>query len=329
MTLIDPRTIDLLRYLLVLRIQHPLVIMPNYPALELAHATSAMIAERLPTTRIKPWRKLLAAWEEANPPDRGAKRGRWILNPPDADWPVELVWLPYQVKQTYGQGETLLCELKLLGRDVSHELFLEMILPVLEEAGIRKDGRWNRPNALWGRYHLSEVYVARGPRWEPVVEDGRIDFAMRPGTRQWAEGLDMGESRARRFSRLKWTTPYVPDQTDTLKQVRGNPNLLARENAPELTDLLTALGRRLDTVAPGWNTASEQEALIQSLLDAAKETTSKTDKINAPPKYYPGMIWGEQSYTPIPPLLIPELELASILHLGHHTHVGCGTFRLY
>lgn len=329
MTLIDPSTIDLLRYLLVLRIQQPLVILPGYPALELAHAASAMIAERLPTTKIKPWRKLLTAWEEANPPEGGAKTARWITNPPEADWPLELVWLPYQVKQTYGQGEILLCELKLLGRDASHELFLEMILPVLEEASIRRDGRWNRPNSLWGRYQLSEVFVARGLRWEPVVADGRIDFSQRPGTRQWAEGLDMGKSRVRRFSRLKWATPYEPDQTDNLKLIPGNPNQRARENAPDLADLIRALGRRLDIVAPGWNNAPEQETLVQSLLEAAGEIACSTEKVNAPPKFHPGMIWGEQGYSSIPPLLIPELELASILHLGRHTQVGCGTFRLH
>lgn len=326
MTLIDPRSIDLLRYLLVMRLDKSLVLMSKYPALEMAHVCSVMIAERLPTSQIKPWRRLLTAWEEANPPEQHKGPGTF-LNPPEADWPLDMAWLPYRIKETYGQGEVLCCELKLFGSSAAHEVFLEMFLPVLEEIGVRADSRWSRPGSLWGRYHLEGVHVARGKQWEPFVENGRIDFSCRPGPRQWTEGLDLGEGATRAYRRLQWRTPYAP-ASPIVPQKNESAGMSARRNAPDLAELVQALSDRLSVVVHGWEDTVEQEELKRHLQEAAAGISCAHDEVHAPPKYWPGQVWGEQAFSAIPPLLVPELELASILHVGRHTHVGCGTFHL-
>ena len=46
------------------------------------------------------------------------------------------------------------------------------------------------------------------------------------------------------------------------------------------------------------------------------------------PRDWPGRWIGSQSFMKISPHLLPYLELASILHIGKHMHLGCGTFAL-
>lgn len=321
--MIDLQTIPLLRYLLLLRVHKPLLVLPPYLALELAYATSVMISERLPSSQLKPWRKLVAAWEQANPVSEDNRRARLIHNPPQSAWPLDLAWLPYRVKQTYGHGEIIPCELKLFGRSASHELFLELILPVLETAGLTPDRRWSRPNSFWGGFHLEAVYVAHGRQWEPVVEDGQVDFSIRPGSRQWCEGLDFTKNKHGTSQCLRWYTPYAHTPVPSIIRKREHLCQIARENAPGMPVLLKALFSRLGVVAP--------EAPVDWLseLDAlAMEVGNKTENVICPPKNWPGTVWGEQVFSPVPDQLVHVLKLASTLHVGCYTHVGCGTFHI-
>ena len=227
------------------------------------------------------------------------------------------------MKQTYGYGEIISCELKLFGRSASHELFLELILPVLEAAGLTPDRRWSRPNSFWGGFHLEGVYVARGRQWEPVVEDGQVDFSVRPGTRQWCDGLDLTILPAGHTHRLRWYTPYA--HTPEPPQFRKREHLcrVAQENAPGMSALVKALAVRLEKVAP-----EISSDWLSDIEDRAMEVGNNTENVSCVPKYWPGTVWGDQELSHVPVQLMAILRLASMLHIGFHAHVGCGTFRL-
>lgn len=355
MPMIDPFCIDLLRYMLVLRMDKSMVVTPPALSVEMSYLLSTMIADRLPTSQIKPWRKLLEAWQQANP-DLTWKQGkRPLLSPPDAQCPIAMTILPHDFKKCYGLNEVLLCELKLFGRDASHELFLELLLPALEQAGICSDSRWRRRNSLWGHCHLDSVWVARGKHWEPLVEEGRIDFSRRPDSRQWARGLELGvHSLGRDPRHLVWFTPLALPHLSPMQRLR-----LPRKYAPDLPTLLQTLADRLECLHPGCtahnpdiqesageeqkaragkedaspalqpNSPATEHARPSSALATAAQTTMDATHVHAPPRSWPGHIWGKQVFSSLPQCLLADLELASILHIGGLTHFGCGTFQLY
>ncbi|MBM4457693.1 MAG: CRISPR system precrRNA processing endoribonuclease RAMP protein Cas6 [Chloroflexi bacterium] len=203
--------IHLIRYLVVWRVNASLVHLPRCLSLPLSHTLGSLIAERLPTQDARPWRKAMAAWGDQDkaaeelakePIATGKKAGKgaarkgakampvepFVKAPPNADWPIQAVLFPLPAKRTYGQGEPIVWELKLLGDDADHGLFLELILPAMEQAATTTDPRWRRPNGLWGRFDIQAVYAARGLHWEPVVSDGRLDLGYRALPAQWAEG---------------------------------------------------------------------------------------------------------------------------------------------
>ncbi len=329
--LINPQSIDILRYLIALRINRPLVMLPSSLTVELSYVLGTLITERLPTGQVKLWRKMQTAWEEANPLEnrrKGTQKSRWPLRTPDLDWPLELAWLPYPLKHSYGREELLLCELKLFGDSASHELFLELILPTLEVAGMQGDSRWKRPYCLWGGFGVQAVYTARGKQWEEVVMDGCLDFNYRPSPNQWAEGLTFGAELGLSATRLDWLFPYQPLE---VKRRFGHPPRregLAKHNAPSLSELLLGLAARLDIVAPGWLKGEERKTVLAHLLTLAESSGMHNEWVEAVPVHSPGIVWGRQEFDPIAPALLPYLELASILHIGGRTQYGCGTFLL-
>jgi hypothetical protein len=68
-----------------------------------------------------------------------------------------------------------------------------------------------------------------------------------------------------------------------------------------------------------------REALMRHDFDALRE---RHDLVR-PGKGWPGQWIGKQTFArSIAPALLPYLDLAAILHVGRHTHYGCGTFRL-
>lgn len=280
--MIDPSCIDLLRYMLVLRMDKSLVVTPPALSVEMSYLLSTMIADRLPTSQIKPWRKLLEAWQQANPDLTRQQGKRSLLSPPDAQCPIAMTILPHDLKKCYGLNEVLLCELKLFGRDASHELFLELLLPVLEQAGICPDSRWRRRNSLWGHCHLDSVWVAQGRHWEPLVEDGRIDFSRRPDSRQWARGLELGmHSLGRDPKHLVWFTPFALPHLSAMQRVR-----LPRKFAPDLSALLQALADRLESLHPGCTAHSPdmQEPTGEEQMAHAGEDDASPPQPNAPVK---------------------------------------------
>ncbi len=318
---------SLLRYLLVWRVNGSLVWLPDCPAVEISRVLGTLIAERLPTRRAAPWRKALAPWDEYE-----ARKGRKPL--PDAPWPLDATIFAYPGKRSYGQGELILWELELLGESADHGHFLELVLPALEEAARTRDRRWHQTNSLWGQFDVHGAYAARGNGWEPFVQAGKLDLQYAPTARQWLDGLPFNAPSDRLFERLTWLTPF--DLTSPGRRRHRGKKIPARE-VPTLGALLEALEARLTALLPGkhntpddlWAALGDQDrAAFQEAVEQAAAIPVRSHKLGRAPKNWPGRWIGHQFFPFVPPALVPYLQVASILHVGQHTHLGCGTFAL-
>jgi hypothetical protein len=325
-------SINLIRYLLVWRVNGSLVWLPRCLSAEVSAVLGAIIAKRLPTSEARYWRKALAPWNEYYD-GKGKRKLREI---PEVSWPIEAILFAYPGKRTYGQGESILWELKLIGESADHGFFLEVILPAMEEAGYTSDPRWNRPNKLWGRFDIHSVYVARGLNWEPLVNDGRLDLRYRASPVQWAEGLTFGpeveeglDPAHAKFSsptRLTWLTPFdleviSPGEGSTSRPHKKKASI----RAPTLQHILEALMSRMSLLR---TLRMEEQSFIQDAMKQADHIPILHRNIKNAPKDWPGRWIGTQIFSHIPSPIIPYLELASILHIGRQTHFGCGTFVL-
>lgn len=321
--------VKLIRYLVVWRVNSPLVRLPHCLSAELSLVLGTTIASRSPTRQGQLWRKALAPWDAYGglafvaQPKKSA--------PPDASWPVEAVLFVYPGKLTLGQGETILWEFKLLGESADHGLFLETFLPAMEEAGSTSKPEWRHLNTLWGHFDVQAVYAARGTTWEPFVRDGRLNLDYHPTPEQWAEGLTFEPPSKRVFDRLVWLTPF--DLTGETR--RGKK--ATRNQAPGLRAILEALIARMSQLLPGrhrqpdeiWAALNaEEQAALREALELAAHIPLHHANLKAPPRGQPGRWIGFQTFPSIPRPLLPYLELASILHIGRETHFGCGTYMI-
>lgn len=313
--------ISLIRYLIVWRVNGLLVWLPPYLPVELSQVLGRLIADRLPTAEAASWRKALAVWE-------GYTEGQYPF--PEAVWPLETVLLAYPGKRTYGQGEVIAWELKLLGPSADHGLFLEVILPAMEEAATTTDPRWHKPNSLWGRFDLYAVYAARGDRWEPLVREGKLDLRCTVTPGQWAERPEPAGSE-RLLDCLTWLTPFDFSPTGGGKRRSKIPT----EEVPTLKTILEGLIQRLALFLPGkhhtaadvWASLNpEERASLQAAVEDADRIPVQHHRIGPAPKGWPGRWLGTERFPFLPSSLLPYLELASILHVGRQTHLGCGTF---
>lgn len=326
------KPIKLIRYLMVWRVTGSLVRLPRCLSAELSLVLGTTIANRLPTREARPWHKALAPWDEYGGLSLVGKKKPTRL--PEASWPIEAVLFVYPGKRTYGQGEPILWELKLLGESADHGLFLEVILPAMEEAGSILDPRWQHQNVLWGRFDIQAVYVARGQQWEPIVRDGRLDLSYQATSVQWAEGLTFEQRSERIFDRLTWITPF------DLTNASGKPSRekkIAPHEVPTLQGILESLIARMSQLLPGrhhapedvWSVLSEEERTsFQAAMEQAARIPVHRHSLKPAPKRGPGRWIGTQTFPSIPHPIIPYLELASILHIGKQTHLGCGTFAI-
>lgn len=330
------RPIRLIRYLLVWRVNSSLVRMPRCPSAELSLVLGSTIADRLPTRQAQPWRKALAPWDECGGLSFvGQKKGP---PPPEASWPVEAVLHAYPGKSTYGPGEVILWELELLGESADHGLFLEVILPAMEDVGSTSKPQWQHHNSLWGHFDIQAIYAARGPHWEPLVRDGRLDLACRVTPVQWVEGMVFGLRLERIFDRLTWLTPF-----DLGLNPKGGGRKKSRkrqkpDRVPTLRDMLESLIARMSVLLPGksrtpadlWDVlGAEEHAAFQAVLEQVSRIPVHHADLKRAPRHWPTSCWmGAQTFPSVPHPAIPYLELASILHVGKHTHLGCGTFTI-
>jgi hypothetical protein len=333
-SIIEP--LHLIRYLLVWKVNRKMVRLPHCLPVDLSRVLGTLIAERLPTREAQPWRKALSKWEgyddapdprsrEGNKPRTGTGMPEPRKNSPvpQAAWPIETVLFVYPGKQIYGQGELIFWELKLAGASADHGLFLEIILPAMEEASTTSDPRWAGPNSLWGGFDIQAIYAARGLRWEPVASDGKLDLRQRVLPNQWAEGLTFTSDSERVFDQLSWPTGF------DLATRHG------AERAPTLPQILEALAARLITFRPGKHLATadvwqslgpDDQAALRGAMEQAAGFPVTRQQIEPVPKGWPGKWGGSQNFLIIPDPIVPYLELASIFHVGRQTHFGCGTF---
>lgn len=337
-TFVQP--ISLLRYLVVWRINGSLVWLPDYLPADISLVLGTLIADRLPTTEALPWRKALAAWESSSGPAGDTRHGLPSPGQQDTAWPLQSVIFVYPGKRSYGLGELLFWELKLLGNSADHGLFLELILPAMEEAATTRDPRWKRPRTLWGRFDIHAIYAARGQHWEPIVQAGQLNLRYTPTHGQWAEGWDFQVDRERVWDRLSWLTPFdltPPTRAKSHHRLRSRKQTIPDSQIPTLPALLDALLDRMRLFLPRKRATIDDvlaslEAADRSAFEATREQVASIPllqhSLQAAPKGWPKGWIGRQQFAVIPPEVIPYLELAAILHIGRHTHFGYGTFTI-
>ncbi|RLT34272.1 MAG: hypothetical protein DWI57_16890 [Chloroflexi bacterium] len=325
--------LNLIRYLIVWRVNDSMVMLPRCLPAALSPVLGALIADRLPTRDAQPWRKALAAWNDESIAD--AQRVIGVERLPKAAWPIESVLFATPGKTAYGEGELVMWELKLLGAQADHALFLEMILPAMEEAAVTSDARWKQTHSIWGRFDIHSILVARGPVWEPIVSDGRLNLDYRVTPTQWADGLTFGQGPAQRpMRRLAWVTPVDLERWSTDPKARSRGG---KDGRPTTQALVAALLARVGQLLPGKQhspdaalallSEEEQASLWRGL--SSQGFYDRYHKADPIPRGWPGRWLGNQSFLePFAPTLLPFLELASILHVGEQTHFGCGTFIL-
>lgn len=329
--------VHLIRYLIMLRVNGTLIRRPTCLSAEISMVLGSLIAQHLPTTEQRPWQDCVTAWENVRSHEQqeGKKSG---ICPPS--WPIESVLLSYPGKMVYGHGEVLILELKLLADDADHGHFLGVILPALEEAGYTSDPRWNRPNSLWGRFDICAIHVARGSRWEPLVTEGKLDLRCQPTPRQWMEGWVCELTAQQMFhipTSLWWLTSFdlrqqTTDETDQISGVRKD-NPIPTDEIPGLQDILEALLHRLKHLTSSSEEIlnllePEEKALLLQGIESTVHSSGQHD-LRSVTKHQPGRWHGTQMFHTIPGSIVPYLELASILHIGRQTHLGCGTFVLH
>ena len=320
--------IRLLRYLLALRVNSSLVRLPRCLSLELSLVLGAIIAERLPTHEARRWHKALAPWygyegdilelPASDAPAQGQPKSSTV---PEVSWPIEVALYAYPGKRMYGRGEPILWELKLMGESADHGLFLELILPAIEEAGGSTDEHWKRKNRLWGQFDIDSVYVARGLQWEPLVQEGHLDLRYQPSPTQWAEGGILAVVPERQLSVLTWLTPFTfaaPIEEPNLRDILEATEACLHRLVPKRRGKADEVEEILADAEPSW----------QESLEQASEVPVQQYDLKRAPKHWPGRWIGSQCFSAIPPAIVPYLNLASILHVGRYTHFGCGTFVL-
>lgn len=322
------KPINLIRYLFAWRVNGSLVWLPRCLSAELSLVLGTMVAERLPTREARDWRKALAPWDEYG----GDKKKLKAV--PEVSWPLESVLFVYPGKLAYGQGELILWELKLLGESADHGLFLEIILPAMEEAATTSDPRWHHKNSLWGRFDVHAVYAARGPQWEPIVRGGKLDLSYHPTPVQWAEGWLFEDQSEHVFDRLTWLTPFDLSR----RRIRASrKKKIPASEVPTLQKILESLIARMSIFLPGkrntsddvWNSLSaEERSSLQAAVEQAALIPVHYHNFRPAPGNWPGRWIGTQTFSFIPHPLIPYLELASIVHIGRQTHFGCGSFSI-
>jgi len=306
------------------------------PGLEFSLVMGTLITQSLPTVQAKPWKKAMLPWEEYGGIGGIKKKALKIV--PDATWPIESVLFCYPGKKAYGEGEPVLLELKLIGENADHAYFLEVILPALEKSGRTVDRYWQTPNALWGKFDIQSISVARGPVWEPFVENGGLDLHYKPTPSQWSENLDFNPHPKRRFRMLSWITPFDLDPLETDEPKGKQGDKITPEEIPSLRDILESFITRMNGLSTGKRgystrfqdllTESDRQA-FEAALEDASTVQMQHSNFRSAAKLRPGRWIGRQQFSPIPESVLPYLSLASIFHIGRQTHFGCGTFALF
>ncbi len=313
----------LIRYLIAWRVNTSMVRLPlDFSAL-LSKTLSKAIADRLSTKDARVWRKCLDT-ERQQMFNASATGGTNIKdNYPETPWPIHAIILPHTSKRNYGHNETILWELKLIGDNADHGFFLEAILPAMEQLSFEPKGRLN----VWGHFDIQHIWVANGNAWDPLIVDGQLNLRYHPKPLQWSSHFSE-RTYTREMTHQKnlvFLTPFefAPQHVGQMKD----------QFLPDMTILLESLIRRWSFFTSSKIQKEIWDLLPASILSEVKKawetaSTMKIQSYNISPalKDAPGLWKGELQYREIPFFLLPYLDMAAILHVGHKTHYGCGTF---
>ena len=324
--------INLIRYLIVWRNQASLIRLPPVLSVAISDTLGTMIAERLDAYQAKPWQKALVKTIELRNQEQF----------PDSPWPIQASILAYPGNRTVGQGEPIIWELKLFGADADHGFFLEVILPALEAASTTSDPRWKSAYSPWGNVAIDSVYVGFGQRWEPLVQNGRLDLPMTVSPTQWIDGQNKIIEPAHPFRQITWIMPFdlgkMPDRPDDSERPR-EADSIPRVYVPTVQGILLAMLLRATTALPDpklvpkdvWQmlAPTEQSMIREALMRQENDTQRERQMLQRAHRGWPGQWTGRQLLArPLAPALLAYLNLAAILHIGRYNHYGCGTFRL-
>ncbi|MBC2695432.1 MAG: hypothetical protein HF982_09200 [Desulfobacteraceae bacterium] len=323
--------LNLIRYLFILNVNSSLVWLPKWPSIELSFVLGNTIADQLPTTQARPWKKALAACDLYGMKLQSEKKKR--ENIPESPWPIDAILFWYPVKRTYRQNERILLELKLVGQCADHGLFLEVILPAIENIGKVTNSHWHYTNCLWGHFDIQSIYTAQGTQWKPLVNNGHLDLRYKVNPSQWSKGLKFNTASSNAIDRLTWLAPFE------LKKCGINNQQLKKtssQKVPSITCILEEIVQRMSSIILGKHATCDDflEILESDVLLSWREAMEQAShipllrhNITSAPSDMPGQWIGSQTFaTFIPTSIIPYLEFGSIFHIGKYTHYGCGNF---
>ncbi|MCP4690591.1 MAG: hypothetical protein GY859_21235 [Desulfobacterales bacterium] len=341
--------LNLIRYLFVLRVNGSLVWASRCAGAEVSAVLGKTIMERLPTRQARPWRKAMAAWGENGPPEPDQPFTGSVL--PEKPWPIDAVlhWLP--TNRSYGKGEPILLELKLMGAAADHGMFLEVILPALEYLGAAVTITGRRSTNLWGSFDIQSVYTAKGPVWKPLIQDGKLDLRCKVLPNQWLSGLKFTPLAPGAPRHLTWLTTFdLPGcaagrnrgkkygKKYDKKYGKKCGKKCGLKQPPSLQLILKAYLARMKALLDNGRGSSEEVKAMLDLdgegsFDAALEEAARVPvvkhNITDAPGRSPALWIGSQTFAaPIPRTLLPYLGLASMFHVGKGVHYGCGSFAL-
>jgi len=317
---------NIIRYLICCQVNIPFVKLPIAFSVELSQILGSIIANRLSTQDAKIWKKYLEGRHEQIPGGVVPKNKQQTI--PNQYWPIQAVLFPLTTKRYYREGEQIVWELKLLGNDADHGFFLETILPALEELSFTSDYSQQKFN-LWGHFDIKEIYVAKGRNWESIVKDGRLDLKYNVKSTQWCHHIvkELKTLESQKKVRLMWVTPFEWDES----YEKNNHGGLA----PSLKIIIESLLLRWSQIQSSRRKKEIWDFLPGSALNYVRKVWELADTIPFETsnmrfisKYEPGEWLGTQFFSEIPASLLPFLEAAAIMHIGHHVHFGCGTFAL-
>ncbi|MCP4104603.1 MAG: hypothetical protein GY749_03550 [Desulfobacteraceae bacterium] len=311
-----------------------MVRLPESLSPELSLVLGNIISGRLPTSQAREWKKKLVPWDKYGGIDGlNRKKQKGI---PEDPWPVQAILSAYPGKRVYGTGELICFEIKLVKNDADHGLFLELILPALEELGTKMTPEWKSSTCLWGRFDIHSVYAARGSKWEPFVKQGRLDLDYKPTPSQWADDLVMNRVTRRTLDKLTWVTTF--DMSEYEMGWSVNLANKSQYTGPSLKQMLEAFLGRMGSLISGKPVSPEDALSLLSAkarfpLENAVEKAARIPVLSNDIQYMPDSLlgkWaGSQTFaTSVPDMILFYLNLASIFHIGKYTHYGCGSFIL-
>ncbi len=323
---IPQKTIKVLRYLCVWRVNSSLARLPTRFNLDLIVILGHLIADKLSTRLARPWQKLLTAYETARADNTF----------PDKIWPMDIAICAYPTKNTFNEGEVIFFEIKLFGEEASHDTFLELILPAMEDAGLRKDARWYYKNGLWGHFDIDAVYVCKGSTWEPLVIDGELDLKYKPTPWQWADEHTehiTQKVQQQTYRHLYWLSSFdlsLDDESviETVEASWGRSLRRVIEAMVTRMNYLLEISKNSELTI--WDFFEEHEAdELEYSLSRSNELIHGRHDLAPVRRDMPGKWQGIQHFPgEIPAFFVPYLDVASILHIGRFTQYGCGSFIL-